>query len=178
MGILLILGAIIAVVGSVTVAGSFVVGAAAVSRNNKKRNQVVPGVSSDAPASWSGSHEPEAVLHRRIRDAVAGLHSIAGNDTSMKSTIESVDKDALDLDRQLIATSLLAPRFKPEALAELAEAVDQLEEITAQAVGRSARSSERSIGEQLDNLSDRLESMRMARAEVDEADRRGQAGQT
>ncbi len=152
------------------------VGAGAISKNNKERNEVVPGVTSEAPANWAGSHEPEAKLHRRLRDAIAGIRSIAGNDPSMSDTISSLQEDALDIDHQLVAASLLAPRFKEQALNDLAEAVEQLEEIAAQAVGRSTRTSERSVREQLNDLSDRLKSMRLARAEVDEADRQGQTG--
>ena len=171
---LLILGLVV-VATAAAVGAVFAVGAAAVSKNNRKRNQVVPGIDSKAPANWSGSHQLEAVLHRRIRDAVAGLNTIAGDDASMIGTITSVEKDALDLDNQLVAATMLAPRFKHKALEELADAVAQLEEITAAAVGRSARSSGRSVREQLDDLAVRLESMRLARAEVDEADSQGQA---
>lgn len=166
-----------ALAATAAVGVAFVVGAGAVSRSSKDRNQVVPGVVSNAPASWAGSHDPEAKLHRRIRDAVAGLHSIAGDDPAMTDTISSLHEDALDIDHQLIAASLLAPRFKEQALEELDGAVSQLEEISAQAVGRSTRTTERSIREQLDDLADRLKSMRLARAEVDEADRRGQTGE-
>ncbi len=175
---LIILVAVAAAVAAVAGVGiAFAVGATAVAKNNKERNQVVPGEKSAAPANWSGSHEREAKLHRRLRDAVAGLHTIAANDPSLSSTVAAVDKDALDIDHQLVAASLLAPRFKEQALNELAEAVEQLEEIAAHAVGSSTRVSERSVREQLEDLSDRLKSMRLARAEVDEADRRGQTGE-
>lgn len=166
---------VLGVLGVCAIGGVYALGATAVGRNNKKQNQVVPGVDSNAPANWAGAHSLEAKLHRRIRDAVAGLHSIAGDDPSMATTIATVDKDALDLDNQLVAATMLAPRFKETAMVELEGAVAQLEEITSHAVSRSARTSERSVGEQLDDLAIRLESMRLARAEVDDADRRGQA---
>ncbi len=169
----LVIFGLVVVAAAVAVGTLFVAGAAAVARNNRKRNQVVPGIESKAPANWSGAHELEAVLHRRIRDAVAGLNTIAGDDPSMASTIASVERDALNLDNQLVAAALLAPRFKHKALEELADAVAQLEEITATAVGRSARSSSRSVKDQLDDLAIRLESMQLARAEVDEADKQG-----
>lgn len=170
-----LLVAVFVIVGAV--AAAFVVGASAVAKNNKKRNQVVPGITSPAPASWSGSHDPEAKLHRRVRDAVAGLHAIAGHDPAMASTIAKVNEEALAIDQQLVAVSLIADRFKDQAMPNLTKAVEDLEEITAQAVGRSARTSELSVGDQLSDLSDRLEAMRLARAEVEEADRRGQTGQ-
>lgn len=153
------------------------VGAAAVSKNNKKRNEVVPGITSPAPANWSGSHDPEAKLHRRVRDAVTGLHAIAGHDPAMAATIGKVNEEALAIDQQLVAVSLIAERFRAPTLETLTGAVEDLEEITAQAVGRSARTSELSVGDQLNDLSDRLEAMRLARVEVEEADRQGQTGQ-
>ena len=36
-------------------------------------NQLMPGRPTRAPRSWAVSHDPEARLHRRLRDAMAAL---------------------------------------------------------------------------------------------------------
>lgn len=36
---------------------------------------LIPGVPTNAPASWAGSHDPEARMHRRLRDALAALRA-------------------------------------------------------------------------------------------------------
>lgn len=167
------IGAAILALGGLGVA--YVLGAGAVGKNAKNRNQVVPGVKTNAPASWAGAHEPEAKLHRRLRDAVAALHTIAGKDDTMQSLIDRVERDAVDLDNQLVATSQLASTHRERALSNVSNAVENLEEIAAQVVDRSATNSDRSIQDQLDDLAVRMESMRLARDEVDEVDRRWQA---
>ena len=44
-------------------------------------NQLMPGHPTRAPSSWAVSHDPEARLHRRLRDAMAALHAVDAMDS-------------------------------------------------------------------------------------------------
>lgn len=167
---------LIGLLGLGAVTGTFVAGALAVKRANNKKNQVVAGISTGAPSNWTGSHKPEAKLHRRLRDAVAALAASAGDDVAMQPLRQQIEADAAALDQQLVATAHLSSPHKEQALGDLSEAVEKLEEIASEAVRRGIRNSGRSVEDQLDDLSVRLESMRLARHEVDEADQSGQQG--
>ncbi len=162
------------VIAVVAVAGAGVAFAAgAISKNAKAQNQVAPGVATNAPENWFGSHDPEAKLHRRVRDAAHGLRLTAKNDPNMVETVASVDREAVNLDDQIVAASHLPEDLKPEALAGLEEAVSQFEEITAGLITRTSGLGNDNVKAELDDLAERLDLVAEARAELDEQD--GQA---
>jgi hypothetical protein len=90
---------------------------------------------SRAPDRWAVSHEPEAKLHRRLRDAVRvldgnrGMLGAAALDEQVQITIA-----AQDLDDQLVSMAPLADEAKAEALAGLDAQVADLERRVAAVV--------------------------------------------
>lgn len=162
---LAILVGIIAVVGI-----GVALAAGAVSKNAKSRNQVVPDMLSSAPSNWHGSHEPEAKLHRRVRDAAAGLRATAASDPTMTETMQSIDREAVRLDQQIVAASRMPERHKEEALTTLEDAVLQFEDMTTSLITRSSGVGGENVKSELDALAERLDLVAEARAELDEQD--------
>lgn len=159
------------VIAVVAVAGAGIaLAAGAISRNAKSKNQVVPGTLSPAPANWFGSHEPEAKLHRRVRDAAAGLRATAASDPMMADTIASIDREAVRLDEQIVAAARMPERHKLEALEGLEGAVVQFEDMTAGLITRSSGVGPTDVKAELDALAERLDLVAEARAELDEQD--------
>ena len=60
MGVLELLA--LGAVGAAALVGAV---AAAVARDRRRRNHVVPGTDTGAPRSWAGAHTPEARIGRR-----------------------------------------------------------------------------------------------------------------
>ena len=84
-------------------AGAF---AFALARSGKQQydaqGQIVPGVASEAPASWAGAHTPEAKLHRRLGAAMRGLREVAGAPGEEVRLLElrvELEQQALEIDR-------------------------------------------------------------------------------
>jgi hypothetical protein len=105
-------------------------------RKVAKANEVVPGVAASAPKSWAGSHDPEALLHRRLRDAVAALRKIPWlSDVALDDARRHVERAALDIDDRLVAVAALPPARRDEPLAHLTQAVVAIEDtVSAMAV--------------------------------------------
>ncbi|WP_143696606.1 hypothetical protein [Williamsia muralis] len=98
-----------------------------------RSNEIIPGQPTNAPAAWAGSHDPEARLHRRIRDALALLRA----DPKLEYDGERIDTRvrielaATDLDNWLIAAAKTPPRLRETALAHAGSAVTELENVAA-----------------------------------------------
>lgn len=133
----------------------------------RRDNEVVPGVPTGAPISWAGAHTEEARLHRRLRDAVRALRAAPGGaDESMRASLEH---EAVEVDRRLVAVAALGGTARSEALGDVAAAVDALERTVASAV-----TSTRGLGQPVvEELAERLRALEEARAELDEAERGG-----
>lgn len=174
MTVLLILFLLVALVIGAAAAVALI-GGKAVGRNAQKQNQVVAGTPSNAPAHWFGSHEPEAKLHRRVRDAVAGLNATPSDDPAMAEIVASVEREAITLDDQIVAASNLADRLKPDVLASLTSAVEQFEDITGSLITRASGLDSDNVQSELDALSERLDLLAQARAELDEGPQPGTA---
>ncbi|WP_147291091.1 hypothetical protein [Tsukamurella paurometabola] len=104
--------------------------AVALVRNSRRQQQAEGAMPfpSRAPLSWSGSHVPEAKLHRRIRDAVrafeqpAGVLTAAQLDAQVRLTVA-----AQELDDRLVTIAALPPAAKGEELERAAGEVADLE---------------------------------------------------
>jgi len=129
--LLLIVLALLVVVGGV-VAVLMVV-----SRHQKQTiafdNEVVPGMPSNAPPSWAGSHDPEARLHRRLRDAIRALHGVNAYDTASSVNLRAgLEQSALAVDNHLIAIAGLPQPHRDQALPDATGAVEAIEAGVAQ----------------------------------------------
>ncbi|MCS3782428.1 hypothetical protein [Tsukamurella ocularis] len=121
--------------------------AVALVRNSRRQQQAEAAMPfpSRAPLSWSGSHVPEARLHRRIRKALrafdqpAGVLSAAQLDAQVTLTVaaqelddrlvtiaalpeaekapavESATADVADLERRIADTVVVRPQLPPTA---------------------------------------------------------------
>lgn len=133
----------LAFLAAVAVVGALVVGAVALARSSRKAyvasNQVVPGRPTRAPGSWAGSHDPEAVLHRRIRDAMAALRANQAfdDDGSLLDVRVELEEQALILDDELVAVAALPRHRRHDSLAKVTMAVDAIESAVAELAVRS-----------------------------------------
>jgi hypothetical protein len=165
MGILLLLVVLAAAAAVVAV----VVLAQRNQASFERSNQLLPGRATSAPASWAGSHEPEARLHRRLRDAMAALRANQAFDDDGRLLDLRVDleQNAVALDEQLVAVAALPVHLRGPSLEKLAGAVETIE----QAVADLAGSSSGEIGERLDlvlaDVRERTGLVAQARAALD-----------
>ncbi len=98
-------------------------------------SQLIAGRPTRAPASWAVSHDPEARLHRRLRDAMAALHAVDAMDTGSTVTLRAdLEQTAIALDDQLVVVAQLTPPQRQELLAAITATVESIEA----AVGRYA----------------------------------------
>ncbi len=95
-------------------------------------NQLIPGRPTRAPRAWAVSHDPEARLHRRLRDAMTALHAVNAVDTGTTIVLRSdLEQTALDLDDHLVAVAQLAPAPREELLATITATVESIEAAVA-----------------------------------------------
>jgi len=129
---------VLVLVAAVVVAGAVVV------RSQKRQftaaNEVVPGTPTHAPAAWAGAHTPEARLHRRLREAVAGLRANpAMEDAAMMDARVALEQHALAVDDRLVAVAALPERVRAQPLVEVASAVEAVEAAVASYVSGPAQ---------------------------------------
>jgi len=155
--------AVVAVVGA-----AYALGAQRVKQNARQSQEIAPGQRSAAPLGWAGAHTPEAKLHRRLGDAMSGLRKATDDDPIVGPNVNVVEREALKIEQQLVSASHLASRLKGPAIEELSIAVDQIENVSAQLIQRSAELSAGDVKAQLDELSERLHLLDEARAELNE----------
>ena len=131
MTVLIVL--IVAVLVIAGLGGAFAFALMNSSKKTLAANAAIPGVDVVVPESWGGSHDPEARLHRRIRDAVRALDA-----TIASTTAAQIDDrarllvSAHELDERLVAIWSLPAAAKPAALAEVEQGVAALEAAAAQ----------------------------------------------
>jgi len=126
------------------VIGLAVVGIAAIARHQKHAiadtNEIIPGEPTRAPLSWAGLHDPEARLHRRLRDAMTALRAVDSLENGTTIFLRSsLRQSALNLDDHLVAVSLLAADHKTKQLQTITTAVQCIEAGVAQYAAAAAR---------------------------------------
>ncbi|MEO1058570.1 MAG: hypothetical protein AAFY28_16805 [Actinomycetota bacterium] len=141
-------------------------------------NEIVPGVPSNAPDSWAGSHSPEAKLHRRLRDAVAALRANPNvAEYGLTDSTASLEREALAIDERLIAAAALPERTRDDPVAAFEPLVAGLEDAVTDLVTSVQIADSRELVERAVSDADlRLQALAEARAEVERIDRR-QSGQ-
>ncbi len=108
-----------------------------ISRHQKQSiaydNEIVPGIPSNAPQSWAGSHDPEAKLHRRLRDAVRALRAVNAYDTAASVQLRAgLEQSALAVDHHLVAIAGIPAAHRAQPLAEATTMVEAIESGVAQ----------------------------------------------
>ena len=155
---------LVVIVGGVA---ALAVGAQKVKQRTQRGQQISPGTRSVAPVGWAGAHTPEAKLHRRLVSAMSGLRRATTDNVQVMANVEVVEREALKVEQQLVAASQIAERLKGPALEELSIAVDQIENVSARLIQRSAELSAGDVRAQLSELSERLRLLDLARAELE-----------
>lgn len=161
---------VVAAVVALGVAG-VVAGVLSLRRGYRRQGEVVPGVASEAPASWAGAHTPEARLHRRLGDAMRALavHD-ATEDPALAAARTALEEQALAVDRRLVATAALAPRHRAEAIDTAERAVGAVEDAAASLSGRLADAAAgRPTLEAVADITARVDLVARIRAELDRA---------
>jgi len=96
-------------------------------------NEIIPGQPTNAPSSWAGSHDPEARLHRRIRDALALLRSdpkLEYDGARIDARVR-IELAATELDNRLITAAASPTRIRESIVAQSDSAVTELENVAA-----------------------------------------------
>lgn len=160
------------VVGVIVVAVGLTVGTLLTIRRQRESfaaaNEVVPGVPTRAPSSWAGSHDPEARLHRRLRDAVTALRSApsAMDGAALEQRVE-LEQQALALDESLVAIAATAAAHRPEPLARVAGAVEVLEAAVADVAAGSAEAAASRLEAAVAEVRQQHVTLEEVRAELD-----------
>jgi len=139
----------------------------AVSRagGGRRRGAVGSGAGGVAvPTAWARSHDPEARLHRRIRQVAAALAALPAEGVAADVRFK-VERAAGALDERLVAVAALPDRVKAEPLAHVTTEVERLEEAVADVTTRTAAGGD--IQPALRALAERLALLDAARAELD-----------
>jgi hypothetical protein len=149
---------------------AFFGGAKVVQRRSKKNMELVPGTPSRIPDNWFGSHDPEAKLYRRLLESVRGVQALGSDISGNSETIASVQRQALQIEGQLIGVTHIAARLRAPVLEQLERTVTQIEQIATDIIGHEAGWERLEIGQALDDLSERLQLIDQARAELDQTE--------
>lgn len=169
MGILVALLVVAVLVVAAGAAGAYAL-ASRSRKNYLESNHVIPGRPTRAPASWAGSHDPEAVLHRRLRDAMAALRANQTFDDSgaLLDVRVELEEQALLLDDELVAVAALPRLHRHEPLAKVTEAVNAIETAVAELASRSAVEAGPRLQEVLRRIRERTTLIDEIRAELDQ----------
>lgn len=166
MAVLVVLG-LLAVVSAVAVA-------AVIALRNKsafeRSNDLIPGVRSAAPAAWAGSHDPEARLHRRLRQALDALRANQAfdHDGHLLDLRVELEQQAVEVDEQLVATAALPVHLRSDPLERLTAAVASIEQAVADLAGASATETSARLARALDDVRVRTGLVAQARAALDD----------
>jgi len=119
-------------------------------------NEVVPGAGVAVPQNWFGSHDPEPRLHRRLRDSMRSILSVAEGDPLLAGPMVTAREQAIDLDRRLVACAALPEPGRSQARAKLEAAVAQVEDLAQGIIGAAASIDTPAGAGELDRLADQL----------------------
>jgi len=142
-------------------------------REFASQNEVVPGRTSPAPASWAGAHSREARLHRRLGDAVRGAHANPrAVELGLAKQMRAIDTEAMAIDERLVAAAALPITHRDAAIDQLEADVVALETTIAEMVTSITVADSKQQLEQAVTAADlELQALAEARAEVEAIDR-------
>ncbi len=144
--------------------GAALAGVLALARRQRKSmaadNEIIPGRRTRAPASWARSHDPEARLHRRLRDAMTALHTINAIDDGTTIVLRAgLEQSALAVDDQLVAISVLPQPHRDQRLPEATEAVEGIEDAVAQYASATTSYNRNALAADLSGVQARLDAI-------------------
>lgn len=143
-------------------------------REYAAQGEVIPGLASEAPASWAGAHTPEARMHRRLGQAIKGLRAVAGQPGESVRLLElrvELEQHALEVDRRLIATANMPEAARQQALPRAEQAVAAVEQAAGQLALEISGADADGFGERgLADLAERIAMLVEARRDLDALD--------
>jgi hypothetical protein len=128
---------LLVIVAGLAAAGGVFVMTRRIREGARRANELIPGQPTNAPESWSGSHDPEARLHRRMRDALSLLRSDpkADYDGGRIDARVRLEIAATELDNRLVTASKSPQRVRDPIIAQAGDAVTELENLAAEISG-------------------------------------------
>lgn len=137
-----------------------------------EQNQIVPGRSSPAPASWAGAHSREAKLHRRLGDAVqAARKNPRFVELGLAAQMNTLEAEAMAIDERLVAAAALPAAHKEAAIDALEAHVVELEATVAEMVTSiTVADSKQQLEAAVSAADIKLRALAVARAEVEAID--------
>ena len=158
------------VIGAALAGGALMFGARAVKRGADKRLELVPGVPSQAPTSWAGSHAVEAKLHRRLVAATSSLRRTGDLDPTLAPSVSNVANEAVRLEAELVNAAAMAEPLRGKVVTQLTEAVEAIEGVVERAVLDRTNSGPNAVARELEAFDDRIAAIRQAWTEIDDLD--------
>lgn len=100
-------------------------------RRFARSTDLVPGKEGRAPAEWTTASSPEALLHRRIRYAIADVHRNPAipHHPDVLAERDRLDDAVFGLDDRLIEAADLSDEEKSERLERIEPVIVRLEEL-------------------------------------------------
>jgi len=101
----------------------------------QRRLRVSPRTPTDAPTAWLWSPVAAARMHRRLQSAaavarsVAALHQRAGGQPRLVGLARSLEREAINLDEQLVLLGRLHPGRRREAMPAILPEVARIEHV-------------------------------------------------
>lgn len=165
---MLIILVVLLVLVAAGVAGAVVL-AGKSKKEYKDANQVVPGAPTSAPSSWAGSHDAEAKLHRRLRDAMKALRANQSfdDDGGLLDLRVDLEQQALALDERLVAVAALPEANKGQALFDIESAVTMIEKAVASLASRSVAEVRPVVEQAVDRVEERTSMLEQVRAQLE-----------
>ena len=146
------------VLGGIALVGGAVLLAVRSKEAYDRSNQLIPGRPTVAPASWAGSHDEAALLHRRLRDALAALRANQAfdDDGALLDLRVELEHQAEVIDERLVAADALAEGVRERPLEDLTGDVALLEQAVADLVVLSASAGRPALEEVVARVSERV----------------------
>ncbi len=172
MGVVFVLLAIVAIAG-VTAAVVFF---ANLARQSKKdydaSNQTVSGRRPSVPASWAGSHDAAALLHRRLVAAMAALRANQAfdDDGGLIDLRVELERQSEAIDQRLVAVAALPATVRAEPLRQVTEATAALEAAVGDLASRSVEDLRPNLESTLADLRQRSGVLDQIRRQLDATD--------
>ncbi len=128
-------------------------------RRFARSTDLVPGRPGRAPGEWTTSDEPAAVLHRRIRYAIATVHEnpTLRSTPAVSAALGRIDDEVFALDDRLIAAAASGATESADSLRYIGFAVDELEKLAGRLAYASPSEAESTIDTAIAFLRDPVE---------------------
>ena len=145
----------------------------------RRRNRVCPGVATDAPLLWLISPRRAASGHRRLRRSVLAARAAlgayegrGGAGTDIGSVVTELGRHAARIDAELVVVARCPAGQRRRVERALLQEVRDVEQLAVRLVASLVETSPAPIADMGHRLSDRLDALEAAHAELAEIEAR------